>query len=83
MAELWLQYIMNLLALLSILTGAYYWYLMSRAKPPAEAGSDETREAVQTLVEMATLGKRAAGFSALGGVLLVAAWLMGVFSEVP
>jgi hypothetical protein len=54
---------------------------MSRAELPAEAGSEETEEVVQAFVEMATLGKRAAGFSALGGVLLVAAWLMGVFAE--
>lgn len=81
MAALWLQYIMNFAAMLSILAGAYYWYLMSRAELPAEAGSEETEEVVQAFVEMATLGKRAAGFSALGGVFLVAAWLMGVFAE--
>jgi hypothetical protein len=83
MAELWLEYLMNFLALLSILTAAYYWYLMSRAELPGEGGTGETGEAAQALVNMATLGKRAASFSALGGVLIVSGSLMGIFADLP
>lgn len=74
-AEIMVQYVMDFLALLAILTGAYYWWLLSKIpKAPEDADNGET---LRNIAEGAT---RAAGFTALGLVLLVTGKLVGVFA---
>lgn len=74
-AEIMVQYVMDFLALLAILAGAYYWWLIT--KIPAATEDAESGETLRTIAASAT---RAAGFTALGLVLLVTGKLVGVFA---
>ena len=73
--EIWLQYAMEFLALLAILAGAYYWWLLSQI-PAATEGA----ESAETLRAIAARAKQAAAITALGLVLLVTGQLIGVFA---
>ena len=74
--ENWVQYVMDLLAMLAILAGAYNWWLISKMPEAAEDA-----ERAETLRGIAARATRAAGFTALGLVLLVTGKLVGVFAD--
>jgi hypothetical protein len=76
MLALWLEYLFMLVAMLSLIGAAYYWWLASRIElPAADAGAG------QAMLRLADVVKRAAGLSALGAMLVVASYLMGVFAD--
>ena len=75
MVALWLEYLMMFVAMLALIGASYYWWLASRIElAGGEAGAG------QAMLRLAEVAKRAAALSALGALLVVASFLMGVFA---
>jgi len=81
----WVHYMMNLMAMLVIIAAAYYWYRASRIDLPGVADGDgaavDDRRVIGALVEVTDISRRAAGYTALGAVLFVSAWIIGVYAD--
>ena len=84
MVATFFEYFMDFMAMMVIVGAAYYWYRVSKIDLPlpAEGETANLGGMMSAMAEMTDFTKRAAGYSALGGVLLVSSWAMGSFATV-
>lgn len=82
------EYFMDFMAVLVIAGAAFYWYQVAKIDVPLPADGDSGEPAnlggmMTAMAEITRVIKRAAGYTALGAILFVGSWAMGVFANAP